>query len=49
MKPKKGFIFKIDEDIDPGMNEGKTCARKSPRSIRGLESIIEMDTYGRSC
>ncbi len=45
-EPKKVFIFKIDEDIDPGMNRRVTLALEKAQEVSADLIIIEMDTYG---
>lgn len=45
-EPKKVFIFKIDEDIDPGMNRRVKLALENAKDVSADLIIIEMDTYG---
>ncbi len=45
-EPKKVFIFKIDEDIDPGMNRRVKLALEKAQEISADLILIEMDTYG---
>jgi len=45
-EPKKVFIFKIDEDIDPGMNRRVKLALEKAQEVSADLIIIEMDTYG---
>jgi membrane-bound serine protease (ClpP class) len=45
-EPKKVFIFKIDEDIDPGMNRRVKLALEMAQEVSADLILIEMDTYG---
>lgn len=45
-EPKKVFIFKIDEDIDPGMNRRVKLALEKAQEASADLILIEMDTYG---
>lgn len=45
-EPKKVFIFKIDEDIDPGMNRRVKLALEKAQEMSADLILIEMDTYG---
>lgn len=45
-EPKKVFIFKIDEDIDPGMNRRVKLALEKAVGLSADLIIIEMDTFG---
>ena len=43
---KRILIFKIDEDIDPGMNRRVKLALEEAERLNSDIIIIEMDTYG---
>jgi membrane-bound serine protease (ClpP class) len=45
-EPKKVFIFKIDENIDPGMNRRVKLALEMAQEVSADLILIEMDTYG---
>ena len=45
-KVKKIFTFKIDKDIDPGMNRRVKLALEDAKEKKADIIIIEMDTYG---
>ncbi|SDD12095.1 membrane-bound serine protease (ClpP class) [Algoriphagus faecimaris] len=45
-KVKKIFTFKIDKDIDPGMNRRVKLALEDAKEKEADIIIIEMDTYG---